>query len=124
MLVPQSVASWKAPTCLSTGEGLPAQTDDTAHARQRALLNPAFRADYLRNLIPSFARQGFHMADLLASSNGTPVDVQARDCPLFEQTARMTPHMLTVGSSFVTSLIFSFCRLLFLALHSEMYPTL
>lgn len=69
---------WDQKFKLDTGVSLPLQMDIEKHARQRELLNPAFRGDYVNNLVPLFASKGADMAALLAKSDGAPVELQVR----------------------------------------------
>ena len=47
------------------GSGLPAQMDTDAHSQQRALLNPAFRSNYVAALLPVFAKCSLDLAGVL-----------------------------------------------------------
>lgn len=62
------------------GESLITQEDEAAYQRQRDLLGPAFRSDYVRSLTPVFARKGREAVKvILQLSEGGAAEVEVQD---------------------------------------------
>ncbi len=60
----------------TTGASLIVQDDGPRHSKLRALLQPAFRADYVRSLIPCFADVAADMHELLMHNNNTSINIE------------------------------------------------
>ncbi|KAK9803013.1 hypothetical protein WJX73_010620 [Symbiochloris irregularis] len=58
------------------GTGLPVQIDSALHSRQRELLNPAFRSDYLKKLAPGMAVYANEVKRILLLHAGGVLEVQ------------------------------------------------
>lgn len=71
------------------GTSLIVQNDGERHTRMRAMLQPAFRADYVRSLIPVFAEVAADMTTVLLQ-HGEPIDIEV-GCAIASSTMYISP---------------------------------
>lgn len=76
--------SWGAGT-----QGILLQSDVAIHAESRAVVQPAFRVENLRQHMASFAVTAQRMANILSGTGGRPLEVMVRHPPL--------PHPVTMA---------------------------
>lgn len=62
-------------------QGILLQSDVAIHAESRAIVQPAFRVENLRQHLASFAVTAQRMANILYGTGGRPLEVMVRSLP-------------------------------------------